>query len=394
MKRNPGLLLSLAANAVLVCVVIRLSRPPPPVPAPDAATPSASTAQNNSAGSKSSFDFAQWIRQSRTLGIADDVLAELVAADFNNKWSTRQRDFDRRYWQGRENNASRMRFEQQRDTELEQAIRSTLGEQAFVAWDKPKILGPLNAEKLNLPPADEDALYRIQKNWNRFNVELQRQQLAGEIGADEFARQFATAQSEYEQQCRTLLGDDRYATLQQPADTSGLELRRSLGTLTVTDAQFDALARANQELSARRTELERSLNDGRLSPADYSAQLASAETAKEQAWRDALGAGGYADFQKRQDSRYEMLRQNAADWQLTASDVEYLYRLTHDYEQSVRDYRRRAQQTEEQGQVVDWPAVQQNLQLFTRQTMEAIRNYLGDDRFARVKEDKLLEPEN
>jgi hypothetical protein len=398
MKRHSVLVLSLAVNALLLCFVLRTaSRRTDPAPAqsgPAADSPGAIAKADASLLPKPSRSFNQWIRQSRDAGIADDVLVELVVAEFNNRWAERQREFDRRYWRGYEDNASRARFEQEHDVEVERAVRSALGDKSFFAWDKRRVFTAFDVAKLNLSPDEEKTFYQIQKEWNRLNSELQGKHMAGEVDEGAFNQSFSAGLSNYESQCKALLGDDRYAALQQPMDMSNVELRQSLGKLPVTEAQFDALVAANQQTTARRAELDRQLAAGELQPTEYTAQLQAAELAKEQAFQQTLGAETYADVQKQQDSRYEMLKQYAVDWKLSANDVEYLYRLTHDYAKSVQDYRQHAQMVEEQGQAVDWQTVQQNLHRFSQQTEQVLRVYLGDDRLTKLKENRVFEPDN
>jgi hypothetical protein len=44
---------------------------------------------------------------------------------------------------------------------------------------------------------------------------------------------------------------------------------------------------------------------------------------------------------------------------------------------------------ESQGQAVDWNAVNENLSQFSRQTARSIRDFLGEERFQKMKQSQL-----
>lgn len=260
MSRSALLGVSLATNAVLAGVALWLaaertsplppasSSPLPPPAANSSPTLLAAVASEESplpaAAAESPVDFADWVRRSRAAGVSECVLVGLVATEFGERWSERERDFERRYWRGYESDATRLRFEQQREQALEDAIRAALGDEAFEAWDQQRILRTQHLENVQLSPVEARALYRLHKHWAQRNRALQHQRAAGEIDDAAFSREFAAAQTQFEESQRTLLGDERYAAMQQPADSSYIELRRSLGGQSVSDRQFDALLRS------------------------------------------------------------------------------------------------------------------------------------------------------
>ena len=87
-----------------------------------------------------------------------------------------------------------------------------------------------------------------------------------------------------------------------------------------------------------------------------------------------------------------MMRRYAGAWGIDDGNIDYIYRTVKYYEKSVQDYRQQARQLEQQGQPVDWNAVNNNLEQFSQQTETALRDYLGSDRFNKIKRNQGVLP--
>ena len=75
---------------------------------------------------------------------------------------------------------------------------------------------------------------------------------------------------------------------------------------------------------------------------------------------------------------------------ITGADIDYVYRTICYYEKSVQDYQQQVQTFDQQGQAIDPDTVKKNLQQFSQQTEQTLRNYLGDDRFYKLKQNGII----
>jgi hypothetical protein len=85
------------------------------------------------------------------------------------------------------------------------------------------------------------------------------------------------------------------------------------------------------------------------------------------------------------------MKQYSTAWQLNDTDIDYLYNTIQEYQKNAQTYQQQAQAMQQQGQNVDWNAVQQNVQQSAEQTEQALRNYLGDDRFNKLEQNNVFQ---
>ncbi len=329
----------------------------------------------------------QWLDQLRAAGVPDNILAGVVSTDFEARWDKRRRELQAKYNRGELDDNAMSAFEQQHDVEQEKEMRAALGNDGFTRWDRDNKLSEFDLAKLNLTPTETDALYALKKDLTTKQRELEQEKASGQMDDADFNDKQTAIQKDYDDQLKTLLGQDRYASMQAPDDSS---LRRSLKNLNANDQQFQAVLEAQKQWNDRRAELERASETAQVQGQAYDEQMRAIDAARDAEYQRVLGTNGFDEFQKAQDANYQTLKRFATNWQLSDSDVDYVYRSLQYYQKSVQDYQQQAQALEQQGQQVDWSAVQTNIQQFSDQMGDTLQKYLGDDRFQKLKRNNLL----
>jgi len=396
--KSAALRISIALNLILAAAVFCLCRrvpaakmlPAPPVSAPVAAVvqpaPIALARPVSAPGSPS---WLPWLQQLRGAGVPDEVVAGLVASDFQNRWGKKMSDVWRRYEAGELNDDERAQLEAQHDEQEEKDLRTALGDDGFERWDKTRVLADLDAAGVELSSSEADALYHLRKDLARRNHDLEQARRDGKIDPADFIAQQSAARQDYEKQFQALLGQDRYAALRSPDEKDGA-LRRSLKQLGADDAQAQGMGAIESNWNLQRLALDRQAQEGRIQGADYETQIAAIDAARDLASQQLLGTNGFNRLQELQDIRYQNLKRYAANWQLSDDDVEYVYRLIESRQKAVDDYEQQAHAQQEQGQPVDWAKIRENVRQFSSQTDQALNDYLGSDRFTRLKQNGVL----
>jgi len=394
MKTKHWLIWSLALNGSLGVALFLATHPsgkesqPGPAISIPAADHSARPASLAPTAPQTDDSWRQWLGPLRAGGVPDNVLAGLVSADFENRWQEQRRDLQRRYERGEIDDDTITRFVEAHDTGQEQELRYALGADGYVKWDKQNVLRALNADKVALSAAESDMLYGLKKNLAQQEADLVAAHQAGEIDEADLDRRQADAEKDYEAKAKTLLGDARYTTWKTPVDAARGQLARTLKTLSATDAQVQAMLAAQQRWDEQRAKLGQQ-------PADQDGanerQMRTLDATRDADYRRILGEQGFAQLQASQDGRYQTMRHYAAAWQLAGPDVDHIYGALHQSQQSVDDYRQRARELETHGEMVDWPAVDANIQAYTWQTRQSLRQYLGEERFNKLVNNSVLE---
>ena len=315
----------------------------------------------------------------------DQILAGLVAADFEDRWENQQRELQRKYENGDIDADALAQAAAEHDAAEEADLRAALGDDGFRRWDREKVLREFNLASVNLSDTEKDRLYQLRKDMLKQRQDLQASARRGEIDEADLSEKLSATQSQYEQDSKALLGEQRYAAMNTGPDPAVANLRRQMKGLDVNDEQMSALVQAQQQWNQQRAQLN--LNDDQPG---YEDQLQALDAAREQAFQKILGPEGFAAYEKKQDPSYQALKHYANVWQLQDTDIDYLYGALRDYNRSVQDYQARASQLQSQGQDVDWDSVRKNIELFSQQTGKTLSYYLGDDRFKKLKQNELF----
>jgi hypothetical protein len=337
----------------------------------------------------SSSDWKQWIESLRAVGVPNRVLARLVQADFEERWQKREDELQQKYNRGEVDADAMSDLQEERDREQEKELRAALGEDGFRDWDRERLLSGLNLRNLKLTAAETNSIYTLEKELQRRFQELEQMRRKGDVDEADFAELQTKAQSNFDERLKTLLGDDRYAAMQGGSDNSG-DLRRSLKNVNASDAQFQAMMDVQRQWTERRAELDRRLQESKSMDAAYGEQIQAIDQARDVEYQRVLGTNAYDAFQREQDARYLNLKRYATAWEIDEQNIDYIYRTIKYYEKNVDEYRRAAQDLEKKGETVDWDAVNNNLRQFSDQTQQVLQNYLGADRFNKMKRNQIF----
>jgi hypothetical protein len=238
--------------------------------------------------------------------------------------------------------------------------------------------------KVELTDSEADAVYDLKKKLQQRELELRQALQKGEIDQSDSRAASAKAQSESAEQMKALLGDERYAKSQGVDEAvTTADLRSDFAKANPSDSQFQELLKTQQQWNAQRSALDSS------SP-DYAAQLKALDEARDQEYQRVLGASVFDTLQKEQDGGYLKMKKYENTWGLDDNKVDSVYGAMQYYQKSIQDYQARARALEDQGQSVDWDAVNKNVQQFKEQTQQSLQNYLGQDRFNKIQQNGVF----
>ncbi len=335
-------------------------------------------------------DLNSWIETLRDAGVPNKIIANVVIADFENRWETKERELQQKFDAGEVDADALTQAETERTTERDQALRAALGEAGYRQWDKENTLHEMNLGSLKLSDTETDSLYELRKNLAQRRRDLEQDAREGKIDDTDLSQKLSALQTQYEAQTHTLLGDERYAAMKNSPDAVDADLRRKTRDLHPSDDQLGELAAAQKQWNEQRAALEHQLEAAQLSPEQHDAQMQAIDAARDQAYQRALGTNNFAEFQKSQDPNYQAMKHYSAAWQLTDDDIDYLYRTLQYSRTSISSYQQQAQALQGQGRPVDWNSVQKNISQFSTQQEQTLQNYLGEERFKKLEQNNIL----
>ena len=336
----------------------------------------------------SASDRRQWMDQLRAAGVPNRILARVVLADLEERWQRRFEEGALKH-PGDPDAMAALHQEQEKDTEAE--MRAALGEDGFRQWDQENMLREANIGKIPLTASETNSIYDLKKKLQQRVRELDQARLSGDMDDAQINDASDKAYSEFNQQLKALLGEDRYAESQGSGDGAAVaNLRQDLAKVNPSDSQFQDLLKAQQQLNERRSELDKQFQDN-PSSADYAEQVAALNDARDQEYQRVLGTNVFDTLQKQQDIGYSRMKKYENLWGLDDTKVDSVYGTLKYYEKSVQDYQAQARALEARGQTVDWNAVNKNLQQFALQTQQALQNYLGQDSFNQMQRNGIFQ---
>ena len=397
MKRTKWLLLSLTLNVgLLVAIILQTHLPSPttpktqganpistagPLAAADAPTPARAVATDNPA----SGDWQQLIGQLRSAGVPESALSELVVAHFEGQWQKQAHDMERRFNRGEVDQYTLARQAEEHDTALETQMKTLLGPDAFLKWDKEKILQCY--EDINLSSDEADAVYQLRKQLTQAQHDLQLKNMDGSIDQAELETQQTAAEKDYDTKMEALVGETRFAQLQTPSDGDAAQLAHSLASLNTSAAELQTLLQAQQQFTQSRAALQQQAQG---TNGTFDNQLQALDMQRDAEFQKILGPDVFTQLQMLQDTHYQQLDHYKSAWNLSSDDVSYVYSTLQSSDKSIADYEQQAKDLAAQGQSVDWQAVNQNIQQYQNQTQQSLQQYLGDDRFGKLKHNSVF----
>ncbi|MFD0893984.1 hypothetical protein KBB96_11215 [Luteolibacter ambystomatis] len=378
MKAKGAFYLSLGLNAVLLAWLVRVPEEKKVETTGDAA--------NEPKSLRRSVPRLVWIDRLRDEGIGEHLIASLAASDYEDRWQKRLLEIQQQLSRGEIDAADMENFVAGHEAGLESRMRDCLGDAGFQAWDRERVLRGFDMERLKLSAPETDDLFRLRKTLDCKTRDLQAALLRGEIDETDLERQTEANHEDYERELKGLLGQARYASL-QPGDSEVGELYRDLARAGASGDQVDAaLAIQQQWREARaRADDERRLNG--LTDEEFEQQLRTLDAGRDQRLLEMLGGDTLADLRMHQDGRYQTLQRYAGAWNLGGGDIDYLYSELRDYDEKVRNLR---QSSGAGGNPADEEAVEGSLRGLARENEAKLLNYLGAERFARLKKSGVL----
>ena len=387
-----NIVLSIAVGLLAVRKLARASAPPPvPVVQKIVSNKSSSRIAPNIqslvspltpqyANIASAAERRRWIiDELRGMGVPNDTLALVARVDFEMEWEAR---FDACGVDRDKLAAVQLDMDMSKDAEM----RAALGEEGFKRWDQKNMLWEAMSTAVAVSPSESDAIYASKKKLQQRELELEQAKVKGTMDDAAINAAEDKAYSEYNQELKAVLGDERYAKSQQLDDAfaaGNLRYTLTRNGVNPDDSQFQQLFKAEQNFNQSQSKLDPS------SP-DYAAQFKALNDARDQQYRQVLGDGAYDTFQKEQDPGYAQMKKYETLWGLDDSKADYVYNTMKSYEKTMQDYQARASALQAQGQKVDWDAVNRHLQQLTDQTGQTLQTYLGQDSFNKLQRNHLF----
>jgi hypothetical protein len=398
MNREFRLRASIILNLVLVVAAVVLTlRKPERVPAAPltttAETPVAAPVYTRQSPrypeTASASDQRRWlVDQLRAMGIPNKILARVVQADLDKRWTQHATEVTLKY-HGDPDAIAALQLETDKSKDAE--MRAALGEDGFRQWDQENMMREVSRGKIQLTAAETDQAYDVWKKLQQRQLDLEQAKMDGTMDPADINEATDKAASEFSQQMKSVLGDERYAKSQHTDDdTTATNLRQDLAKANPDDSQFQALLKTQQQWNEQRSALDKQFqNDG--SSAAYADQIKALDAARDQEYRRVLGDNAFDALQKDQDSGYTQMKKYETLWNLDDKSIDSVYGTIKYFQKSVADYEAQARALEAAGQSVDWDGANKNLQTFTEQTQQSLKNYLGPDRFNRMAQNGVFE---
>lgn len=334
-------------------------------------------------------DRRRWlVDQLRAAGVPNNVVARVVQSDLEEQW---QKRFEESAEKGEGDADSMAALQLEQDRGKDANMRAALGEEGYRQWDQANMLREADMGKLDLTTDETNAIYDLKKKLQQRQWDIAQAKLNGAMDDADANDASDKAYSEFSQQMKALLGDERYAKSQgMDESTAATNLMHDLAKVNPSDSQFQDLLKAEQDLNKKRAELEKKYQNDPSSPA-YADQIKALEAARDQEYQRVLGTNVFDSFQKEQDIGYSKMKKCESIWGLDDDKVNYVYGSIKYYEKSMDDYQAQARALEAQGQNVDWDAVNRNLQQFAQQTQQALQTYLGQDSFDKIQRNGVFQ---
>lgn len=337
----------------------------------------------------STSDKRRWlVDQLRAMGVPNNILARVVWADLDKDWTRHATEVALKY-HGDPDAMAALQLETDKSKDAE--MRAALGEDGFLQWDHENMLREVSQKKIQLTPAETDQAYELWKKRQQRQLDLQQAQMDGTMDPADAADATQKAEAEYAQQMKAVLGDERYAQVQQTDDVSAADdLRQNLASVNPSDTQFQALLKAQQQWNDQRAALDQQFQNDPTSTT-YADQIKALDAARAQEYRRVLGDDAFAALQKQQDPGYTQMKKYESLWNLDDNSIDSVYGAMKYYQKTAEDYQAQARALQAGGQNVDWAGVNKNIETFAQQTEQSLAKYLGTDRYNKMAQNGVFQ---
>jgi hypothetical protein len=323
--------------------------------------------------------FPGMLRQLRELGMPEDLLVDLVSAEFGRRWDEQAAEIKKAYARGDIDYTERQLWYAQRMEAQEAAIRRLMGDKAFEQWDRQRVLRSLESDLAGLNPQEEDELYQIKKASDLAQHDMWVAHLRGELDPTDYRNQRNEEKNAYQDQLQSLLGADWYASYKYETDGSLASLRRDMRSFNFSSDQIEMLYAVNNTLGETKRDLNAQLASGQIDAAEQARRLALARQERDQAINGILGSQGVLIYEMARNREYKTMRRFASAWELSEEDCQYVFQTLAEHRQSLRSAQSASQASS--------PEEQQRLKA---QTEATLRSFLGNERYERLKREGIL----
>lgn len=395
--------LLLTVNLLLVCgFIIMASRPAAPIIHSLSSTnatvvtaeASVNPLPNPPAHSnwESSGDWRQWINRLREAGVPIPVIAGIVQAGFDDRWLKRQGQAEASYRKGEIDMDVLSALAVQHDRERENEVRAAIGDEAFRNLNMANVLQAVPLQGVTLTASESNSVYDLEKTLERVSQDANEAKFSGRIDQAECDSRMEQAQAEHNQQLKSLLGDERYATMYPPLPVVSADAPRESYWQRDLPANvpFDSMLDMQSHWNEKRSDAEERLRKAKEQAVNCEAELQQINQVWEAEFQRVLGNTTYDAMQKENDASYKDMKRYADQWSLDATTMDHVYRTIKYYEKSVADYEREARALEAKGEEVDWDGVKKNLNDFGTQLQQSLQSSLGQELFDRLKYNNVL----
>jgi hypothetical protein len=261
-------------------------------------------------------------------------LIAAIQADFHAKWNERDLELQKQYTNGKVEMEDLALFNLDREIALEAALRDALGEDAFREWDRNRKFFDINTGALALTADEANELHPLRTALTDRLRALERAKLKKEIDPATYEERLETAQADYEQELKKLVGFERF----NEARDSGIPayLRRELRGLGISETQFAQVQEIEGAFGDGRADLQVAAQQGSIDSVKLDQEQETLTQLKEAQLQQALGEKAYALYRKQQDPRYQTMVDFAPSWRLSAQDIENVFDLLHAHETETR----------------------------------------------------------
>jgi len=387
-----GVRISVGLNVTLLAAVAWLWQTrsaQPPAPAHGADSKPSAIAEPHGAQSAEPLPavnvgsgWQSWLEPLRRANVPAAVLADLVRADFDRRWQTRQAEMQQKYLHGDIDSDALAALAIEHDVESERDLAAALGPEAFREWDTERVLKDLPPAAAALAGAERATVYELERDLRQNLRQAELDKLHGTIDQATLDQRQQEARKAVAEKLRQVLGETRAAQLLSVDDTEG-DLRRRLSGTGVTAAQTHALAEAQRSLDRTRNELVTRQTE--TENPDFGAMAAAAGDKFNATFENIAGPKALDEATQRADSRFNDLQRFAAQWKLSPTEAGQVYQAISTIDTAVKDYQRDA---ESRG--VDNDAQAQAIRALQQQTLAGLTQQLGSDRIATLQRNGIL----
>lgn len=319
----------------------------------------------------------------RDMGAPNDLLALVARVDFEAQWDRRFADCA-----GDMNKLAAVQLEM--NMAKDAAMRAALGEKGFREWDQKYMLWEAMSTKVDVTPAEASAIYNLKKKLQQEQFRVEQARLDGTMDDAAINAEYDKDYSEYYQNLKSVLGDERYAKSQQ-LDTAFVagNLEHELAAVHPTDEQLQQLLKVEQAWKQSQAELDHQFQNDPSSP-DYAAKAKALQEAHSLEYQRILGSNAFETLQMEQDPAYSQMKRYESLWGLDDGKITQVYSAIKQFRSDVAAYQSQVVAFAANGQAPDANTVQQHLQQLATETQQSLLGYIGQNSLNKLQRNRIF----